>query len=61
MVLNDVWHPWWFAEIDGKAAPIERANVLFRAVRVPPGQHEVRFEFRPIRGALTELVGRIWR
>ena len=61
VVLNDVWHPWWSAEIDGTPAPIERANVLFRAVRVAPGQHEVRFEFRPIRGALTELVSRIWK
>ena len=37
VVLNDLWHPWWFAEIDGKPAPILRANVLFRAVRRPAG------------------------
>ena len=52
VVLNDLWHPWWFAEVDGKAAELLRANVLFRAVAVPAGRHVVRFTFRPIAGAL---------
>jgi hypothetical protein len=55
VVLNDLWHPWWFAEIDGKPAPILRANVLFRAVVVPPGRHTVRFRFRPIAGAWAQI------
>jgi hypothetical protein len=48
LVLNDLWHPWWFAEIADRPAEILRANVLFRAVVVPPGRHMVRFRFRPI-------------
>lgn len=57
VVLNDLWHPWWFADIDGKTAEILRANVLFRAVDVPPGRHIVRFTFRPIAGAWRQLTG----
>lgn len=55
-VLNDVWHPWWRVTVDGVAAPMLKANVLFRAVRVPAGRHEVRFEFAPVSGAIAELL-----
>src|SRR5262249_39260304 len=50
VVLNDLWHPWWFVEMDGKPAEILRANVLFRAVAAPPGRHLLRFVFRPLAG-----------
>ena len=55
LVLNDVWHPWWRATIDGAETEILRANVLFRAVQVPPGKFTVRFTFEPLRGAWREL------
>jgi hypothetical protein len=58
VVLNDLWHPWWFAEIDRKPAEMLRANVLFRAVAVPPGRHSIRFAFRPVAGALKQITGR---
>ena len=59
LVLNDVWHPWWRATVDGQEQPIMRANVIFRAVAVPPGQHKVSFVFTPIEGALDELKSRL--
>ena len=55
VVLNDVWHPWWRATVDDKPADILKANVLFRAVVVPPGKHVVRFTFHPFAGAFAEL------
>jgi len=55
LILNDVWHPWWFATLDGEAAEILRANVLFRAVAIPEGRHEARFVFRPLRGLIEEI------
>lgn len=58
LVLNDPYHPWWFAEIDGHEAEIFQANVLFRAVAVAPGRHVVRFTFQPLRGAWRQLTSR---
>jgi hypothetical protein len=55
LVLNDPYQPWWFAEVDGREASILRANVLFRAVAVAAGRHQVRFRFRPLTGAWAEL------
>ena len=61
VVLNDIWHPWWFAQLaperDGPELEILRANVLFRAVAVEAGRHRIRFEFRPLEGAWQQLVG----
>ena len=58
VVLNDLWHPWWIATLDNAPAPMLRANVLFRAVRVPHGRHTVRFTFTPIRNALGAAMSR---
>ena len=55
LLLNDVWHPWWRATVDGAATNILRADVIFRAVAVPPGRHVVRFTFEPLRGAWDQL------
>ena len=59
LVLNDVWHPWWRAEVDGAPTEIFKANVLFRAVPVGPGRHQVRFSFHPIAGAFAELKNKL--
>lgn len=59
VVLNDVWHPWWFATVDGHAAPILKANVLFRAIAVGSGGHTIRFQFAPVAGALQELRSKL--
>ncbi|MFM9941099.1 MAG: hypothetical protein ACKVP7_16585 [Hyphomicrobiaceae bacterium] len=55
VVLNDIWHPWWFAEVDGLPVACLKANVLFRGVVVPPGRHTVTFKFKPIDGLLKAV------
>jgi hypothetical protein len=47
VVLADSYSPHWTAEVDGAPAPVLRANGIFRAVRVAPGAHTVRFAYRP--------------
>jgi hypothetical protein len=59
LLLNDVWHPWWRAEVDGRATDILKANVLFRAVPVGPGIHRIHFAFEPLRGAWEELKEKV--
>lgn len=59
LLLNDVWHPWWFAEADGRDVPVLRANAAFRAVILPPGARELRFRFQPMRGLWRDLSSRL--
>ena len=56
LVLTDIWHPWWEANVDGAPAPIEQADIAFRAVRLPPGRHTVEFRFTPFSGLWRQIV-----
>jgi uncharacterized membrane protein YfhO len=50
----------WTARVDGREAPVRRANGKHLAVPVPSGRHEVELLYRPpgLRaGALLSLVG----
>lgn len=59
LVLAETIYPGWRARVDGEPAQLEAAGDLWRAVALPPGRHEVRFEFAPGRvglGAAVSLV-----
>src|SRR5262249_50959641 len=47
LVLSDSFAPEWTAVVHGRPAPVLRANGLFRAVRIGPGEHTVRFTYVP--------------
>ncbi len=47
LLMADVWYPGWKVFVDGAERPLRRADYVFRAVRVDPGEHTVRFVFRP--------------
>jgi len=53
LVVHEAYYPGWFAEVDGRPAPILRTNVLFRGVEVSEGRHLVVFRFAPF--ALSNL------
>ena len=47
LVLSDTYYPGWRVNVDGAEGHIHRANLLFRAVYLPAGQHTVEFRFQP--------------
>jgi uncharacterized membrane protein YfhO len=35
----------WSAAVDGRSVPLLRANLIMRALRVPPGMHRIVLEY----------------
>ncbi len=48
LVLTDMYHRGWRAEVDGQSSPVYLADFLFRAVRVAPGEHVIDLVFDPL-------------
>ena len=61
LVFADAWYPGWLATVNGAQATLYRANLIFRALRVPAGDSAVEFRFEPQlwRAALYIGVG-LW-
>jgi hypothetical protein len=47
VVLVETFDPGWRASVDGGQVNLLRANVAFRAVRVPAGHHVIELRYRP--------------
>jgi hypothetical protein len=46
LVLAEHAYPGWSATVDGRAAPIVRANLVMRGVFLSSGEHQIHFQFR---------------
>jgi hypothetical protein len=47
LLLLDAYLPGWQATIDGQKAEVLKANLIYRAVKLPSGKHEVVFKYEP--------------
>jgi hypothetical protein len=60
VVISEVWYPGWRAWVDGRAAPVVRADFVLRAVPIgEAGRHIVRLEYTPVwlhRGAVVSVA-----
>lgn len=56
LVNSDSYYPGWQALVDGQPARLFRANLAFRAVQVPAGDHTVEFRYAPLSVALGALL-----
>jgi hypothetical protein len=62
LLVHDLYYPGWVAEVDGRQKPLIQVDLLFRAVEVPAGMHQVTFKFAPfslenLKGALGLALG----
>ncbi len=57
LILTDAYYPGWRASVNRVETPVVRADLMFRAVRVPAGESEVTFEYRPAWLPLAPLLG----
>lgn len=48
LFLSDSFYPGWKAYVDGMEKEIYRANYMFRAIVMEPGDHKVRFVYDPL-------------
>jgi uncharacterized membrane protein YfhO len=76
LVLSEVFAPGWSATVDGQPAELLRANAIFRALWVAPGEHQVELRYWPtlltlgaassgvawlgVNGLWLLALGRVW-
>ena len=71
LVISDAYYPGWSASVDGVETSVLRANVAFKAVVVPAGEHLVELTYDPASfklglavsglAALVVVLARVWR
>ncbi len=59
LVVADAWYPGWEASLDGVPGDILRANLLYRAIPLAEGTHEVTLTYRPESWRLGVIISLI--
>ena len=45
MYYADAWHPYWKARVNGKAVPVYRANMAYKAIPIERGENMIELQF----------------
>jgi len=56
LIVGETWYPDWHATVDGKRAPVHRADHALISVVLPPGAREVSLHFASAAYAQGKLV-----
>lgn len=48
LFMSESYYPGWSALVDGKPETIYRANYIFRALLLEPGEHKIVFRYNPL-------------
>lgn len=59
VTIGQAFHRNWRAFVDGRPAPLLRANCAFQAIEVPPGEHRVRLAYHDhmfLGGAILSIL-----
>ena len=56
LLIGENWYPDWHATVDGKPAPVLRADHALLSVVLPPGAREVTLRFASAAYARGKLV-----
>jgi hypothetical protein len=43
--LRGCWHPYWKARVNGKAVPVYRANMAYKAIPIERGENLIELQF----------------
>jgi len=59
LVLSDAWYPGWRVTVDGKPAPLLRADYALHGVALPAGRHTVELTYRSRPAAVGLLLSAV--